>query len=355
MKVVNVVAIGMAGQGKSTFLNAFAFKPGDDDDDDYEPPFHVGSGNVSVTKNIANLQFHLPEQGLTVNLTDTMGFPDTDPATARVFYDTVVKECNKEQSAIVWIHKAARDNHGIISQLKVLLREFNQAAPPIYLIINGTENLSGLFNIPKKERLTLMAELRESHKLIGEEIAQKAGLKIAGCIAGADIGDLTTVVKKDLCRLLMCSTPQESNIKCLAQVEAEMKACDTAEKKAAYEKEKSQVYRDKAKKDQVDLENRIGHLDAVVQGLGIAAASAQCVPFVGTVIGAGLAATAIGINATKLAEQGKLGDALRAASEAAATCDVKQKEAANARVQRDECTASFDALKAALNIPKPSP
>merc|ERR1712039_629275 len=137
----------------------------EEDEDEGEPPFATAGTAHSCTQKCSSKDFTMNVNGrdYSIELTDTMGFPDPDVKKARRFYNEVVKECNKECNAILWVHKASRSQFPIIEQLKVLLREFNNCAPPIVLIMNGCEAHDFDFSQAKtkKKMETLLKKVEE--------------------------------------------------------------------------------------------------------------------------------------------------------------------------------------------------
>merc|ERR1712187_559290 len=142
---------------------------GADDGEDQEH-FSVGAGAGGHTDQVAEKKFIVNVEGsspMEMSLVDTMGFPDPDPERSVEFYDKVVKACQQELNAIIWVHKAGRENHSDIEKVQSLMREFNKARPPIYLVVNGCENYSrkrGAAKEAKREK-----DLAQ-HKKIGKEL-----------------------------------------------------------------------------------------------------------------------------------------------------------------------------------------
>lgn len=83
-----------------------------------------------------------------------MGFPDPSPKDAIGFYNQVVAECNKPLNATVWLVRLERTVPGLIQTYTVLLREFQNAVPPLISVVNNFGNFS-TDRTPKKGRLHL--------------------------------------------------------------------------------------------------------------------------------------------------------------------------------------------------------
>jgi len=307
---------GMSGQGKSTFLNALA----DDGGDDYVEHYPVGSGGSSVTKSISTKRFQFKARtvGFDLALTDTMGFPDPDPVQAQKFYDAVVAECNKPQNAIVWIHKAERKNHKIAKQLKVLLRQFNYAAPPVYIVVNGHEAF-----LPPKYKTPAQIEkakvvYRKNHTEIGQELAQAAGISAAAIIAGADMGDLVGLCKEQLGLLLTGTQPKPSNMKTVAQLQNEMSAAKTDLDKAKIEADNAKAAERKAKANKENAESERQRLSIAAAATGASAAGLVWIPFAGPALAAAAVATAASLGAAAEAKGAEIPALIKLSTDAAA-------------------------------------
>lgn len=312
---VNLIVMGMSGQGKSTFLNALA-----DDGEEYIEHYPVGAGQTSVTKTISTKHFHFKTDSVSFDLalTDTMGFPDPDPKKAQQYYDAVIAECNKPQNAIVWVHKAERKNHKVVEQLKVLLRQFNHAAPPVYIIVNGQENYQ-----PPKYRTQAQidkakVEHRQKHVEIGQELAKAAGISAKAIIAGADMGDLVGLCKEHLGLLLTGTQPQSSNLKTVAQLQNEMAAAKTDSDRAEVEKKEAQAAERKAKSNKDSAEAERHRLATAAAITGASAAGLAFIPFAGPALAAAAAATAAGLGAAAEAKGAEIPALIKLATDAAA-------------------------------------
>merc|ERR1712217_505057 len=141
----------------------------------------------------------------------------------------------KESNAILWINKPSRDNLAILEQLSVLMREFNNAAPPIVLIMNGCEAHD--FKCPKppkkgKDKEKYQTQLdeyeekleayekevadwkqlhRNAHFKMGQDLADAADVKIMNIMAGADRADLREYIKPKLARFLIDNTEAQTS------------------------------------------------------------------------------------------------------------------------------------------------
>eukprot|EP00812_Abedinium_dasypus_P000579 NODE_1067_length_1252_cov_411.255639.p1 GENE.NODE_1067_length_1252_cov_411.255639~~NODE_1067_length_1252_cov_411.255639.p1 ORF type:complete len:351 (-),score=52.02 NODE_1067_length_1252_cov_411.255639:183-1154(-) len=183
---VNVAVIGCPGHGKSTFLNALA---------NTRNAFRVGAGGESCTKDVQRQTFNMAVGEGTVNVTlvDTMGFPDPDKSKAAVFYDQVVDAIRQPLHAIVWVVKMEREIHTLVEGYAVLMREFNNAGPPIFIVVNGMETYED-----DEERAEMKAEHLNASECFGYNIAKAAGVEVARVFAGAEKADLKGKVKNEL-------------------------------------------------------------------------------------------------------------------------------------------------------------
>lgn len=220
----------------------------------------MGSGGASCTQEVSKKTFQLAigeEQSrleIEATLIDTMGFPDPDPEKAAKHYDSVIECCNEQLNAIVWLVKSERELHSLVEQYKVLLREFNNAKPPIIMIVNGLENYED-----DEERQERKAHDIEQSTRFGEAIAEAAGVSVLKTIAGAEKADL-----KRNCQNLIISLQgiprKSSKMKTFTQLEMEIESHMDQETNANKEMEKRQEALTKKKQNIVDLKSHINTL-----------------------------------------------------------------------------------------------
>lgn len=305
-----IAVIGMSGQGKSTFLNAMS---GCDPDDD--EPFAVAATGCACTQRVAHKTFTLNSANGTpmqICLVDTMGFPDPDPDKALEYYDHVVAACKQPLNAIVWVHKANREDFKTIETLQSLMREFNRAVPPIYLVLNGCENFEMLG--PKK-RAEKKKEILDAHRTIAEDLVKLSGIQVAHKLVGATVKDLHGCIKHEMAVLLAGTTQRASSMKTHKELGAELAACTTDVQRKALEVKKVDEAKAKAEDNVRSLQGRMESLDSIADAAVIAAPLLACVPAFGVFAAGGAAAAATATKLTAKSMRQQVIDAMKHAGE----------------------------------------
>jgi len=337
----------MAGQGKSTLLNALAFSPNEDDDDEegeevVKQHFATGAGGNSCTQKVATKEFMMKGEGgmeLKIELTDTMGFPDPDPSKAKEYYDQVIEECNKELNAIVWIMKPERTDATKYKKLEVLMREFNRAKPPVILVVNGCENYAPDLKLKPKVLQKQKNIARKEHESIAQELVQQTGVSVMKpYIVGADIDDLYGGSKHMLFKMLQGTTPQKSEMRTLKQVYARHAAAKTDEERAKLAEEDAKQALDKEKGNVDRLSAIKKALDVTAATVAATAAGFWWIPGVSGVAGA------VGATATVAshAMNGDLSSALEHAKEAAKKDQEAFAKKSDANQRAEDAKRTFD-------------
>jgi len=208
--------IGSPGHGKSTFLNAMVRD---------RKAFEVAASGASCTKEVSNKTFDFivgegrKKRNLKLVLVDSPGFPDPEAGKAVEFYDAVVRAARQPLNAIVWLVKQERSVHAVMKQYEVLLREFNVAAPPIILFVNGQENYED--DEEKQDRIKADTE---DAKLFGQACARAAGLSVAHMFVSTTKPDMKKTAQ-DVFLAALASDPKASDLKTYEELEAEASAC----------------------------------------------------------------------------------------------------------------------------------
>eukprot|EP00419_Tripos_fusus_P085581 CAMPEP_0172857364 /NCGR_PEP_ID=MMETSP1075-20121228/64583_1 /TAXON_ID=2916 /ORGANISM="Ceratium fusus, Strain PA161109" /LENGTH=397 /DNA_ID=CAMNT_0013704683 /DNA_START=62 /DNA_END=1253 /DNA_ORIENTATION=+ len=245
---IRVAVIGMPGHGKSTFLNAMVNIRGE---------FPVGAGGRACTQEVITRDFALEVDGVEFQATliDTMGFPDPDPKQAAARYDDVINCCNKPLNAIVWLVRCERELAGLVEQYKVLMREFNNANPPIIMVVNGTESYEDEDERRDKKESDLSASIQ-----FGKDIAEAAGIRVLKIIPGAEKKDLKLNCK-ELSFSLIGTTPKGSAMKTFAQLKDQMQLNNDPEKIADLELQKMREQNGKVRKNIQALKDQVHELE----------------------------------------------------------------------------------------------
>lgn len=262
MQQLSIAVIGMPGHGKSTFLNALA---------NDRKAFEVGAGGASCTQEVSQKVYVLKHEGqaFCVTLVDTMGFPDPNPANTAAYYDSVIECCNRPLNAIIWLVRCERKLHSLVAQYKVLMRELNNASPPIIVVVNGTENYDDDDDRDERKDTDTQRSLE-----FGRSIASAAGISPFRIIAGAEKLDLKTTVKTSIAMSLGGTAPRTSNMQTFSQLQNEMEQCQNQEAAAKLEMKKQRMAEAKHEQNIVDHQAYIGRLKGWLAGL--------CwIPFVG--------------------------------------------------------------------------
>jgi len=309
MQQVRLAVVGMPGHGKSTFLNALVGKRGE---------FEVGSGGGSCTQKVTKKELTLEHNGRAFRtiLTDTMGFPDPNPEKAAGYYNSVIEECNQSYNAIVWLIRSERELHVLVSQYKVLMREFNNAVPPVIVVVNGLENYED--DDERKERKP--KDLDEGYKF-GQSIAKAAGVEVAKIIVGAEKADLKGKVKNELALSLLGTTPKTSSMKTFKVLQDEVAQCKSQADQVALEMQK----REEA---EAKIQQNITALRLHVQYLETWRAEISWIPFLGWIAEAALSSAIEGA-------QPKMGELEQALTEI-------QNEVSELRLDKDKMVRLFE-------------
>ena len=249
---MKVAVIGPPGHGKSTFLNVLA-------QDDL---FKTGSTADSCTQEVQRKVIILKqkdqegqEHQLHLTVVDTPGFPDTDPEKAQKYYDKVVSACNQPLNAIILVVKPERATHDLLYKYRVLLREFNNAGPPIFMVANGTENYSGIINEQNKK------EKKETDRCnfgkFANRVVEESHVAVARIFVSTEIADIQSEVKEQLFMALGGTDPTGSNMKTSQQLLDEVEEAKRKDESAELEVQKMNEEEDKQRRNIEQLESTL--------------------------------------------------------------------------------------------------
>merc|ERR1711879_891014 len=93
--------------------------------------------------------------------------------------------CNEPLNAIIWLVKEEGAFHTVLHQYQLLLREFNNAAPPIILVVNGQEDYED-----QEEREENLEKDRQRGYEFGLKCAHAAGISVSKIIVSTTKPDL---------------------------------------------------------------------------------------------------------------------------------------------------------------------
>lgn len=240
---LSVAIIGSPGHGKSTFMNALAA-----DKKAFAVASGAGSCTQSVFKQIRKVLMRRGDEQTSMNivLVDTPGFPGPDPMNAIPFFDAVIHACNEPFNAIIWMVKEERACHTVLEQYGLLLREFNNAQPPIIMVVNGMENYDD-----EAEREEKLDEHKQKAYEFGRQCADAAGISVRKIITSTTKPDLK-MAASEVAFALAWFPAKRSSLKSYAELEEERSRCQTNHESIQLEVSKLQAAIDKKESDIVE-------------------------------------------------------------------------------------------------------
>ena len=198
------------------------------------------------------------EHELHLTIVDTMGFPDTNTAKAEEYYDKVVAACNQPLNAIILVVKPERATHDLLHKYRVLLCEFNNAGPPIFMVANGTENYSGIINEQNKKEKKETD--RRNFGKFANKVVKVSKVRATRVFVSTDIEDFQSEVKEELFMALGGTEPIGSSMKTSQQLLDEFEEAKSNDKSTELEAKKMKEEEDKIKRNIHALEANIAAL-----------------------------------------------------------------------------------------------
>lgn len=270
-----VLVIGSPGHGKSTFLNSF----GQIDDENAEDIFEVGAGADSCTKETSSKVIEVKyDDGSTLgrifslNLVDSPGFPDPDESSAVAMYDSVVRAASAPLNAVIWIVKGERGTHTVFDSYKMLMREFNNLGPPIFMVVNDRQS-------PYKENQKGQDKRKKDYDAnlaYGKLCSKQTGVSIQRFFVSNGQAELTNVSKQVFMAALV-EEPKASNLKTFQQLRSELEDCKTKDDLVRLESRKLHIGIAKAEEAKKTNENVLAWAAVAVTAATVFA------PYVGSV------------------------------------------------------------------------
>merc|ERR1712048_1330761 len=178
---------------------------------------------------------------INLDLVDTPGFPDTNKKNAQKYYDAAIDACKQPLNGIIWLVKQERALHTTMEQYRLLLREFNNAGPPIIMVVNGQENYAD-----EEEREEKIEADRKNAYEFGWQCAGAAGISPSKILISTTKQDLKNVAEEEYLALLAYK-PKSSSLKTFGELKKELKDCKTSADRIALEKRALQVALNKKK------------------------------------------------------------------------------------------------------------
>merc|ERR1712217_940849 len=132
-------------------------------------------------------------------------------------------------NAIIWLVKQEGACQTVLHQYQLLLREFNNAAPPIILVVNGQENYED-----QEEREANLKKDRQRGYEFGLQCAHAAGISVSKIIVSTTKPDLKAAAD-DIYYSLALSQAKKSALKSYAELKEEISSLKTASEKVQYE------------------------------------------------------------------------------------------------------------------------